>query len=86
MDGRCGVCVCFQVEEDQYESMDQFREVPMPQTMPCPKLRVADLFALPDQDLILICDNCRAYNAPSTQYYKAADLWQSFFTKYFEAK
>lgn len=28
-------------------------------------------------DLQLICDNCRAYNAPHTQYYKAADIFQA---------
>lgn len=30
-------------------------------------------------DLQLICDNCRKYNAPVTQYYKAADIWEAWW-------
>jgi len=31
------------------------------------------------EDLQLICDNARMYNAPHTQYYKAADIWEAFW-------
>jgi len=35
-------------------------------------------------DLVLICDNCRSYNAPHTQYYKAADIFEAAWRlKYF---
>jgi len=34
-------------------------------------------------DLQLIVDNCRKYNAPNTQYFKAADIWETFWRSKF---
>lgn len=31
------------------------------------------------EDLKIMCDNCRAYNDPETEYYKSADLLQQYY-------
>ena len=50
---------------------------------PLPLKRSVFEVAVCMQDLQLISDNCRKYNAPITQYYKAADIWEAWWKSKF---